>query len=141
MPILLTQNNKLPKQTKQALKDLRISSTLAIGGNLAINDNVFKQLPNSVRIAGQNRYETAVKIADYFNVKNKHYYITTGLEFPDALSSAALAAKEGTGILLVGTSIPKPVQTFIMKNNISDFTIVGGTSIIPARVQQALSRY
>ncbi|RDW22204.1 hypothetical protein CWR48_00415 [Oceanobacillus arenosus] len=141
MPILLTQNNKLPEQTKQALKDLKITNTLAIGGNLAISDNVFKQLPNPVRISGQDRYETAVKIAEYFNLKNKHYYITTGLEFPDALSSAALAAKEGKGLLLVGKIIPKPVDTFITKNKISDFTIVGGTTVIPTILQQTLSRY
>lgn len=136
IPILLTETNKLPDLTKEVLKD---KQTLVIGGSLAVSNKVFNQIPNRERLAGQNRFDTAVEIANHFNTGADHQYITTGYDFPDALASGALAAKEGTGVLLVGTSIPKEVKEFITTNKIEEVSIVGGSIGVPDKVQRLLS--
>src|SRR5699024_3012381 len=40
MPILLTQDNKLPDATDEALKDLKVQKTIVIGGKKAISENI-----------------------------------------------------------------------------------------------------
>lgn len=138
MPILLTQPNKLPAATKQVIQDLNINSTLVVGGTVAVSQNVFNQVPNADRVSGDTRYATAVAVAKHFNVDADQYYVTTGINFPDALSSAALAAKEKTGVLLVNKGLPWQVREFIKSENLEDIAIVGGTSSVASGVQRAI---
>jgi lactocepin len=91
------------------------------------------QYGTAVRIAGTNRYSTAVEVAKYFNLSVNHYYIATGLNFPDAITGAVLAAKSGTGVLLVQGTLDIPnlvVRDFITVDSIKSVTLFGGSSVI-----------
>ncbi|PAV31683.1 lactocepin [Virgibacillus profundi] len=140
LPILLTDDESVPGATKQALYDLDVSKTLVIGGTVAISDEVFNSVPNALRIKGSDRYATAVAVADYFNVDTNEYYIATGTNYADALSSAALAAKTETGILLVGNNVSEDVSEFISEKDLDFLTVIGGTVAVSDQVIDELAK-
>lgn len=47
--------------------------------------------PSTLRLAGNDRYKTSVKIAELFG-SNNGVFITSGENFPDALSASSIAA-------------------------------------------------
>ncbi|WLR41596.1 cell wall-binding repeat-containing protein [Bacillus carboniphilus] len=104
-PILLTGADELADPTETALEELNVKSTYVIGGEKVVTPGVMDQLPKAKRLAGEDRYKTSVAVSNYFDKGADHQYIATGEKFADALSGAALAAKEGTGVLLVGSSV------------------------------------
>ncbi|MUV37312.1 Bifunctional autolysin [Lentibacillus sp. JNUCC-1] len=142
MPILLAKVNKLPDATKKVLDDLNPKKTTIIGGKKAINNKLESSLPNVNRIAGNDRFDTAVEVARHFekDVKND-YYVTTGRSFPDAITGAALAAKEATGILLVHDQVPKTLASFIENENTNKIKIIGGTQVVTNDVERKLIYY
>src|SRR5699024_1621181 len=139
MPILLTQPDRLPAATETALSELGIEETLVIGGEVAITDNVADLLPNVTRVAGDNRFETSVEVAKYFNPDTTEFYVTTGFNFPDALASGARAAKDSTGIILIGHTIHDYHLSFILDNNLNKLNIVGGEEVIDQDLFNELS--
>src|SRR5690606_8705218 len=66
-PLLLTQSSKLTAETKAEIERLGASKVIVLGGQAAISSYVTGQLVDSVltveRIAGDNRVDTAVKVA------------------------------------------------------------------------------
>lgn len=140
MPVLLVQPNKYSKATKEAVIANGVRKTTVVGGPLAVSDKVYKQLPNPTRIEGKDRFTTAVKVTETFHDKSKEYFVTTGLEFPDALTSAALASKEKTGVLLVGSKVPKAVESYFKQKSPNGLTIVGGLKSVSGEIELDLSR-
>jgi lactocepin len=72
-------------------------------------------------------------IAQHYNCDTGRYYIATGINFPDAITGAVLAAKRGTGVLLVygpGT-VPNPVvQNYVATEMAQSVGLFGGSSVI-----------
>ncbi|MDR0880438.1 MAG: cell wall-binding repeat-containing protein [Clostridioides sp.] len=64
-PIMLTNPNKLPKITGDKISEWKINYILIGGGYNSVSKDIEDklQVSNKERIAGQNRYETAVKIS------------------------------------------------------------------------------
>src|SRR5690606_35269223 len=70
------------------------------GGAVALPDGVH-------RLAGADRFETAIRISERFSPGVPVVYIATGLNYPDALSASALAGAQGGPLLLVQpTTVP-----------------------------------
>lgn len=139
-PILLTRTDVIPAETLAALEALSPAEVIVIGGDSVIGDAVVQQLENSRRLKGANRYATAVALAEEFAADQEFMYIASGEnEFAgtDALAGAALAAKKGTGILLVGKTLPAEVAGFLGKK-VRDVVILGGESAISAALAQAI---
>lgn len=67
MPILLTQAGSIPVETNTVLDKYKIARTLVSGGESVINEDVFENLPNPMRLGGENRFETASLLAQHFN--------------------------------------------------------------------------
>ena len=65
-------------------------------------------------------------------------YIATGLSYADALSGAVLAAKNNSGILLVGNELPQEIADYLKGKGFSRVIIFGGTGAIPAELENAL---
>ena len=144
-PILLTGSDDLNGDTAQELKRLKVKKIFIIGGYAVVSKNVEKQLSlmniTSVRIAGQDLYETALKVAQEIGV-SKGVFVTTGLDFPDALSIAPIAAVNEMPILLVPpddlTSIQKD---FLSKSKIPTSYIVKGFNDISDNVVSQFPNY
>jgi putative cell wall-binding protein len=137
VPILLTQTHSIPEVTKNTLTDLGVTNTVIVGGPGVIDDIVLSQLPNGVRIAGNNRYETGSVIASIFNQTPENLYIATGEAFPDALAGAALAAQNGDPILLVDQQLSNNIVINYLqeyRNSIQKVIVLGGIGVIPQSI-------
>lgn len=65
--------------------------------------------PDAVRVAGENRYDTAVALSQRsFPNGAPIVFVASGLDFADALTAAPAAAAAGGPLLLVSDRIPRP---------------------------------
>ena len=140
LPILLTQTNKIPKETLDAVKVLEATESLVVGGNTVVSAEVAKQLPKATRLAGADRYETNIEIAKHFGVQGKRVYVATGKTYADALTGAVLAAKNESAVLLVHDRVPEVVTTYVSNQDIKRLTIFGGESAVSSKVASELEK-
>lgn len=135
-PMLMVKTDTIPPTTAEVMERLKISNTYVIGRAEDIGETVYGQLQAPLRVGGGDRYATAVELAKYFAVAPRELFIATGLNFPDSIAGAVLAAKHNTGILYVpGTLQAEPyvdadVAKFIINNKIQTINILGGTGVI-----------
>jgi len=124
-PILLSRKDSLPGATSEALED--IDSTLVVGGEKAISDSVFEQLPDAERISGADRYETALAIKDELDFASDEVFVAPGTVFPDALTGAVLAANKNSPVLLSGErQIHEGVKNLAAEGVVDLFHFLGG---------------
>lgn len=137
-PILLTDSDKLPSETKKALKG--IDSTIVVGGEAVISKGVMESLPEATRYFGQDRYGTAAEIATDLNPSTK-VYLATGKNFADALAGSVLAAKENASMLLVQPNdLPAVTYDAIEELKAKDFHILGGENAVSNDVVEKLMK-
>lgn len=130
-PILLVRSDALTSATETVIAELNIDDFIVVGGPGVISDSLFHQLQNATRVAGGNRYETAIELAKYFYSDNERVYLATGLDFADAITGGVLAAKNNSAMLLVRKDrIPPSVQDFISGYRFYTASIFGGEGAI-----------
>lgn len=106
-PIFLTEPGLLPAQIKEQIKALKPSAVYIAGGTGAVSTEIEKEIasicPGSSiqRFAGKDRYDTSMKIADYFKKNISSNIYTTAKDFHAALASAPLASKNKASITLI----------------------------------------
>lgn len=137
-PILLTQQNKLPDITNNALLDFEES--IVVGGKGVVSEDVAGQLPQPMRYSGPNRYATSAEIATKLNPGDKAV-IATGADFADALTGSILAARsESTFLLIPPTKFDESIQKAAIELGIRKFTILGGEGAVNNNVKQSLEK-
>lgn len=95
-------------------------------------------LDNVTRISGSDRYETANKISEKFNLADT-VVIASGINFPDALCAAPLAKKTNSPILLSKKdSLVSSTIKEIKRLKASRAIIVGGKSSVGENVVKQL---
>lgn len=130
-PILLTKPETLNSRTKLEIQRLRAKSVIIVGGPISVSENIVKELKNmgiSVRrISGKNRVEVANNIAKDMGRRSK-VVIADGFNFPDALSIAPYAARNGYPILLTNNKhlLDSSTQSLINSWSVSQTIISGG---------------
>lgn len=130
IPILLTRGDRLSPEAEAAIEKLNATTTILIGGEAVLSRVIEGAVPGAVRIVGNNRYGTSVKVAEYFSPGSSKIYVATGLQFADALSGAVLAAKNDSGILLVGKTVPSSVGNYLFNAGFTEIVIFGGEGAI-----------
>ena len=130
LPIILTDGHNLPKGiTKDKV-------ALIYGGEKSVN---IKGLENTRRLAGTDRYETALIIAKEFGNLEK-FVLADGRNYPDALSVAPLAHKNNQPILLTNSDKTEFIKQIVKDNNTKEITVVGGEqSISTAQIDKITS--
>ena len=99
------------------------------------------------RIAGEDRYETALKVADAMKDANgfENFIVATGTNYADALSATALAKKLEAPILLVDASHEAEVKAYIDENAASftatNIYVIGGTDAVSQAFEDSLYKY
>lgn len=95
----------------------------------------------STRLAGDDRYLTAIAVSQKgWPQGSATVVLTTGENYPDALSAVPLAAKYKAPLLLVGSSGLSPETAAELKRlNVKKAYLVGGTGAIPSSVESQLS--
>jgi putative cell wall-binding protein len=138
-PILLVTKDGLPYTVKKELGRLNAKNAYILGGTSVISKNIESQLKNlgisSTRIAGEDRYETAAKIAKI--VGGSKAVVTYGGDFPDSLAIAPVAAKNNMPILLTEKSYV-PANTKEALKNYGSSILVGGTGVVSEKVKNQL---
>ena len=133
-PILLTEKDSLNSYTSTVLADLKVKTVYIVGGTGVISTNVEKQLTDlgySVnRIAGYDKYETSIKIAEQLD-NVIEVAVTTGDDYADALSIASVAAMHQVPIIIVPKdAISDSIQNYLTAHDIKKAYILGDQSII-----------
>jgi putative cell wall-binding protein len=135
-PILLTETNSLNSETLAEMKRLNAKHVIIVGGDGVVTEGVQNAIKSQVtsdveRYGGADRFETSVKIAKALGSPSE-VFVANGLNFPDALSAAPIAAIEGDPIILTrSTELPQVSADYIESNsNITKSYVVGGSGVI-----------
>jgi len=134
-PVLLARKGSLPDATAAELRRLAPQRIVVLGGAAAISDDVFAQvstIATAERVAGSDRFATSTQLSARAFAKARTVYLANGLNYPDALSGAPLAAAGPGPILLVSPAPEKnrPVCAEIARLGAEDFIVLGGTSAV-----------
>jgi Putative cell wall-binding domain len=141
-PILLTEKDGLNNATIDKLTKLKVKNAYIVGGAGVISTAVETQLNNlditCTRLAGSNRYETSVKVAETLGTDNG-IVVASGENFPDALSIAPIAANMGMPILLsTKDTLPNTVNTYINSKDTPVSYVVGGLGSLSDNIKMSL---
>ncbi|OLE26869.1 MAG: hypothetical protein AUG49_07075 [Catenulispora sp. 13_1_20CM_3_70_7] len=126
-PLLLTQPSAMPTLVRDALDRVtggpKTKKTVYIlGGVSAVSQQQEDALRTAgytvVRLGGDTRFDTALKVAGQFG-PTKHVIVATGLNFPDALAAGPLGAAENAPAQKAVAALNTAGQTV-------DHTLAGG---------------
>jgi putative cell wall-binding protein len=151
-PIFLVEQNGVPTATRTRLASMsNLINVRVIGGPGVISDATFAEIANiakvanptavTERVAGTNRYQTAIAVANM--VANTgipaplhRVILAVGTDFPDALAAGALAAGHGFPMLLTnGDTLRRDVREWLINRpDLTEVLIVGGPGVIPDSV-------
>jgi putative cell wall-binding protein/subtilisin family serine protease len=138
-PILLTLADRVPEATEAALEDFGFASSVVVGGDQVVSEEVAAELPEVNRLAGDDRYGTNREILEASGVTDgSELYVATGRDYADALTGAVLAAKDATGIILVHERIPAQLEEFVAGNELGFHAIFGGDQAVIDSVKEEL---
>lgn len=131
-PILLTNGTTLTDETKAELKRLQPAQIVIVGGESSVSSSLIENRSEleTIRLAGVNRYETALAIANAVNPTAEKYIVASGVNPIDALAASSVAIKENRPIVLADANqqaIPEVAK---------DLLVVGGTASVPDKALQ-----
>ncbi|WP_170932804.1 cell wall-binding repeat-containing protein [Desulfosporosinus sp. FKB] len=146
IPILLTEKSTLPDSTLQLLQDYKVTKTIIVGGKYAVStsfDSTGGPLESygPVRLAGETKYDTMIKIVNYFQQDPATLVIATGETFPDGLAGGAFAAVTGSPLLLIPQGDLNADTKAYLKAQSGKTTkayILGGTGVISSSNEKIL---
>ncbi len=152
-PLLLTPTAALNEDTAEEIDRVLFpgQTVFVLGGELAISADVERELVARgyvvERLEGANRFETAVAIAEQISPDPQSVFVTTGTNFPDALSAGPAAVFTGfvvdegeeefsfdsTGVVVLtdGDEMPAATATYLDANagDTAFFAGVGGPAV------------
>lgn len=142
-PVLLSQNATLPVATKNALTNWGITNVTILGGTGAISQGIEDTLTGMGivvnRLGGLDRYETNLNINNKYFMNPTKVYVASGIDYPDALTGALLAAHNNTTIVLTSKNQTNPSLTsYITGNPISEVVILGGPGAVSEAVKNSI---
>lgn len=141
-PIVLVQKDKINDVTKQALKNTKIKKCYIVGGENSVSKSLEKELPKVIeRIAGNDRYETSLKIADKFYKNAQGAYLASGEVFADSLAINPIAARFDVPLILTPKDkLPQKTQEYLDNSKIVQIAIIGGEKTVSKQIQQELAK-
>ena len=133
MPILLVQQNKIPEEAKEVLK--QIEEVIIVGGEKTISKEVENKLPNPTRIAGANRYETAKIIYEYGFKDRVEVNIANGTVPADSL---VIGSIDCPILLAEANEIPEATKQAFEEAKFEKVNVFGGENSISESVVKEL---
>ncbi len=147
-PVLLVPPGTIPAAVKTELARLRPERIVVLGGTGAVSRTVESQLrryasDGVVRIDGPDRFGTSVAISESTVEPGVPIaYVADGMNFPDALAGASVAAAQGGPILLVRQgAIPSTIGSELSRLQPQRIAVLGGTGAVGSGVQAQLKQY
>lgn len=145
-PVIFSTKSKLPEVEKSVIK--HIKDVLVVGGEGVLNEKALKDITANRIANGLDRFDTNLKILEYFNkdFKFDNIFLASGgndnnINFADALVASAAAAKYDSPIVLTGLganeeNVKKSVK--YVKDKSKDktkVTLVGGKDSISEDIE------
>lgn len=147
-PVLLVTPMGIPSSTADELTRLEPARIVVLGGVNSVSDGVKSLLEDYTagtvtRLKGDDRFSASADIsAQSFEPNADTVYIASGLNFPDALSGAAVAGRDAAPILLVlPTGVPASIETELRRLNPARIVILGGPNSVSTVVEQQLTEF
>lgn len=148
-PILLVDSSVASSKDAfdYVIQHLNSTGTVYIIGGTGIISTEFETklnalgFKNIVRIAGMDRYDTSYKIASSLkDVTVSTVVISSGEQYPDALSISSFAANKGWPILLSPyDALPQKIKNFLLEKKPSKVYITGGIGVILDNVKSEIN--
>lgn len=145
-PVLLTDVDRLPDETIDALGRLKPTRILVLGGTRAVSAAVETQLRaygQVTRLAGESRYATATAVSrEAFTGPVATVYVATGTGYADALAGGAAAAADGVPLLLVERDrVPDATASELTRLAPGRIVVLGGTGAISEATKTTLATF
>jgi hypothetical protein len=148
-PVLLTDPGGLPAPSAAALTG--VGSVTIVGGRAAVDDTVATAVQTlsgrQTRLSGDDRYATAVAVADALGsrVERSWVWAATGRNWADAVTAGAAVARTGESFVLIdgldgGGDAATGRWLWRHGNTIEAGRILGGAAAIDARAEQRFIR-
>lgn len=134
--VLLVDGSRssLDSATRAFIDELNVPVTV-VGGTGVVSGGIFDDIEDLgvdvERIAGSNRFTTAVGLAiTYFPIAD-YAYVANGFRFADALAIGSFAGAFGSPLYLAESScVPEPVTDDIIAGLFNGVTGIGGTGVL-----------
>ncbi|MDA3936384.1 MAG: cell wall-binding repeat-containing protein [Actinomycetota bacterium] len=149
-PLYLAGPSGLGASTLSAMKDAGVTDVVILGGESAVSASVEAQLAGEgiahTRLAGLNRYETALKIAKsgvFAGLSWDKVALACGTDFPDALSGGVMQGHDSSVMVLTPCdSLNSGVKDTLEANRdiIGEVRYIGGDSAIEQSVRDAVKQ-
>ena len=141
-PILLSYKDKQNKQVQDYIKsNLATGGTVYIlGGTKAVPASMEAGLSglNVVRLAGENRFETNLKILQEAGVPaGEEILVCTGTNFADCLSGSAT----GKPIMLVYKKLTDNQKAYLPTLSGNSFCIIGGENAVNKDIESSVGAF
>jgi lactocepin len=127
-----------PEVVAEAKRVVRAGGAVFLmGGPAALGDGVeaaFRAAGlTTVRVAGANRFETAVATAELVNADPTTILVTSGMTFADAMAATPVAGKVKAPIVLVdGDTMPAASLAYLAQHPLATRVVIGGTASVGA---------
>ncbi|MFP3465876.1 cell wall-binding repeat-containing protein [Leifsonia sp. SIMBA_070] len=146
-PLLLTAPWMLPATIANEIARLHPARIVVVGGVNAVTPAVVDALsgivPDVVRLAGGDRYDTSRIVAQYAFAPGTApiAYVASGSSFPDALSATGAAGSQGGPVLLTpaGDTTGATVGPTLAGLAPQRIAVVGGANAVPSALDRALT--
>lgn len=144
-PVLLTERDRLPQATSDALTTLKTTKAVIIGGTASVGPGAESAIKakgiTTSRVAGTTRYETSRKIATDAGTPGRlgtdsrtTALLVSGESFPDALSAGPISYAAHVPIVLTTSATLHPDAKAALQN-VQRVVIVGGTTAVSPAVE------
>jgi putative cell wall-binding protein len=138
-PVLLVEPDSVPPVVAAELARLAPSRIVVLGASGAVSSRVESALRSYTagpveRLAGADRYATAVAISQRTYGAADTVYLATGENFPDALAGAAL---QGPLLMTPATTLPSAVRAEIVRLGATRVVVLGGPGVVSTAVANA----
>lgn len=133
--VVLSAGAAMPSETYKFLRSRvgQSSAAYAVGGP-AVHALLSRPVPNLgvQSVQGSNRYQTAQQVAKILTPFAASAVVASGVDFPDGLAAAPLAAKRGSCLLLTNPwTLPPPTASYLARlPNRKNSLIMGGPGAI-----------
>lgn len=145
-PTLLVEKDSIMDEVLQEIKRLNPTQIIIAGGKTVISEKVEDQIKQlgikQQRIAGADRFETAVKLGEQVRANStnkKEIILVNGFNNIDALTAGSLASKLNIPILLTQSDQLNEITEKAIKDwGIEKVTIIGGKTQVSEAIKVKL---
>ncbi len=139
-PVILVNGEApaLDTATADLLEELGVTEVRVLGSDVTVSEGIFSGLDSiaeTIRLAGDDRYETARAINLDAFASADHAFLATGDNFPDALAGSAWAGAEGAPLFASRPyCVPGGVLDDLEALGVTKVTLLGGIPSLDADV-------